>query len=86
MIIVKEAVKIARDYLSDLLSESVIGGKIVLILEEVELSDEQPVRWLITFSYKASFDNNPIMQNYFKRVEVLADDGEVRAVKIRSFD
>jgi len=85
MITVKEAVRIARGYLIDLLSDSNKGGNINLLLEEAELQVEDQIeKWFITFSYAASYEESPVLQRYFKTVVVLAHTGEVTAVKIRT--
>ena len=69
-----------------LLRDSVGGGQPSLFLEEVELTEDQPTRWKVTFSYSAMYPENPVQQRYYKTVDVLAETGEVRAVKIRVLD
>lgn len=87
---VKEAVKIAREYLCDLIAESVTDGwteikKSDFLLEEVEMLSG-PQRWNITLSYPQSYPESPVIRRVFKSVEVLQGSGEVRAVKMRVFD
>jgi hypothetical protein len=87
MIEVKQAAKIANDYLNDLFSESPPQGT---LLEEVELEEDEGV-WLITLSF---IDPTNVLgkalagvysaPRKFKTFEVSAEDGRVLAMRIRT--
>lgn len=95
MIDVKESVRTALDYLSNLYDTS--GFKDIL-LEEVELSEDEK-RWNVTIGFtrpvysdnpiraaleKATMDKSGIQyKREYKVFEISADDGKVRAMKIR---
>lgn len=83
MITVKEAAKIARDYLINLYTDTNIYD-----VEEVELTEENKY-WLITI---AMADEHIQLANIlgagkkkYKIVQVDSQTGEVRSVKIRKF-
>jgi hypothetical protein len=89
IIAVKEAVKLARDHLLNL-----IGEQPRLLLEEVELSDDGN-RWLITFGYDTNRPmetdrgfgafgiSHPKYVRDYKVIELGASDGEFLSMKIR---
>ncbi|MFZ0312077.1 MAG: hypothetical protein WAL85_05160 [Candidatus Korobacteraceae bacterium] len=80
---VKEAVEVARGFLSGIMGVAPSQ----LLLEEVELSDDQQF-WMITFSYPAP--ENTSLQSMlgggrsYKIVKLHADTGEFMSVKIRT--
>ncbi len=94
MIGVKEAVRIARDYIYDLYDAKELPN---LLLEEVELSADKR-HWLVTFG----FDTNspavteeqvsisgiskirPKFIRAYKTIKIRADDGEPEKMKIRA--
>ncbi len=95
MIDVKESVRTALDYLSNLYDTS--GFKDIL-LEEVELSEDEK-RWNVTIGFsRPVYSDNPIQaaiekiasgqtkihyKREYKVFEIAADDGKVRAMKMR---
>jgi hypothetical protein len=88
MIDVKQAVKAAKDYATEIL-----GDLPNLELEEVEISDDDRY-WLITFGFDT---NKPTPENpaglaalgygpkarKYKIIEIAKDDGKFKAMKIR---
>ncbi len=91
MIDVKQAVKIARDYITNLFDQPLRE----LQLEEVQLSDDDKY-WLITFGYDTdrmpaleygrSGDFTPVKPQYirdYKIVTVDAETGKPISMKIR---
>ncbi len=78
MIGVKEAVKIASEFLSGIFEEIYD-----LRLEEVELSDKEDF-WYITLSFKLRTDPAALTgARQYKKVKINADTGQVQSVKIR---
>ena len=77
MIEVKEAVRIASDYLRDLYAAQTFYDP---ELEEVELTDDVKY-WLITLSYATSMV--PSVGRHYKQFKIKADTGSVLAMKIR---
>jgi hypothetical protein len=79
---VKRAIQIAKTFIVDVFPESANDIR----LEEVELVPS-PDSWLITFSFPSQkFDptNNPFRQaREYKTVQILAETGELRGIKIR---
>jgi len=83
MINVKEAVKKAAEYFTDLYHDQFRN----LLLEEVELSDGY---WLITLGYDAPSDIRSVLANKatrrFKLFKIDGDTGEVISMKIREVE
>jgi hypothetical protein len=96
MVDLKEAVKIARDFMTDLYDGDRLSG---LLLEEVELSGDEK-SWLITFGFDT---NRPTLEpdsthgglrlssaiaypkyvREYKTIKVRAEDGKPESMKIR---
>ena len=87
MIGVKEAVKIATDYLATLYEGKDLRD---VLLEEVSLSDDDR-HWLVTLGFSRPVPTNPYLEamgaENFKReykiFEISAETGEVRSMQIR---
>lgn len=85
MVTVKDAAKIAMEYVIDLVgSENVHDPRI----EEVEISDDNAF-WLVTVGFFPNAQigghtlSRPAAKREYKQVKVQASDGAVRAMKIR---
>ena len=87
MIDVKEAVRIAFDYVQELYAPEEIPD---LTLEEVELSKDEEF-WLITLSFLKSATRSPLeaMTSQhgaptYKVIRVRSESGQVHSMKIRT--
>ena len=85
---VKDAVRIAAEYVRDLFSDERIED---LRLEEVETSDDGE-NWFITLGFsrpELRRDSQPLIERLrplereYRQVHILAKTGDVRSVKIR---
>jgi hypothetical protein len=76
MMDVKQAVKIAQDYMDGLYRNSVRG----LLLEEVELSDDEQF-WYVTLSWDVDILGT---ERTYKIFKIKADDGRVISMKMRT--
>ena len=76
MIDVKTAVRIAHKYLTELYPDDPEVADVRL--EEVELGDDN--KWHVTLSFLSA----PFAERTYKQFEIMADDGAVRSMKIRS--
>ncbi len=87
MIDVKQAVMLARQYLTDMLSPEPLSD---LRLEEVEIEDDG--FWYVTlgFNRATSKSNSAIMQQLhesrreYKILKIDRDTGDIRAMKMRT--
>jgi hypothetical protein len=87
MIGVKDAVRIAADYLASLYEGTELRD---VLLEEVRLSDDDQY-WLVTMGFSRLVSANPIFEalgsasfkREYKVFEVSAETGEVRSMRIR---
>jgi len=83
MINVKEAVKNAAEYFTDLYHDQFTN----VLLEEVELSNGY---WLITLGYDAASDIRSLLANKasrrFKLFKIDCETGEVISMKIREVE
>ncbi|HEX4130764.1 MAG TPA: hypothetical protein VHZ24_12035 [Pirellulales bacterium] len=84
---VKQAVQSATKFLKEVLGEDLPG----LRLEEVEMTEDEQ-SWMITLSFfrgageglgNAAF-SSPFQDREYKQVEVAADTGVARAMRIRA--
>ena len=84
---VYDAANAAAAHLKSLSSHGLMGEEIADIrLEEVELTEDE-ARWLITLGFTRPADNQFIptmVQREYKRFEIDAVTGEVKAMKIRT--
>jgi hypothetical protein len=76
MMDVKDAVKVAENYMDSLYSDSVRG----LLLEEVELSDDEQF-WCVTLSWDVDILGT---QRTYKVFKIRANDGTVVSMKMRT--
>jgi hypothetical protein len=91
MLDVKSAAQIAMGHVADLFKDQ--GGTRELLLEEAELSDDGKL-WNITVSFLRPADPSYTLMGarlggeklgrVYKTVSLVADTGEVRAVRIRA--
>jgi len=87
MIGVKEAVRIATDYLATLYEDKDLRD---VLLEEVKLSDDDRY-WLVTLGFSRPVPTNPYfaamgaedLKREYKIFEVSTETGEVRSMQIR---
>ena len=82
MIDVKQAVKIASDFFTNLYGQELsLSG---IQLEEVELTEDGKY-WLITLGYPSASTNPLLIQNrkVYKVFQINAETGEVQSMKIR---
>lgn len=77
MIDIKNAVKIASEYLTSLISLQANQ----LLVEEVEQDSSS---WLITMSYPDPESSSPFsVKRYFKEIKIRKTNGEVVSMKIK---
>ncbi|MEA2601049.1 MAG: hypothetical protein QOF89_2041 [Acidobacteriota bacterium] len=87
MIGVKEAVRIAAEYLASLYEGKDLRD---VLLEEVRLSDDDQY-WLVTMGFSRPVPTNPVLEalggenlkREYKVFEVSAETGDVRSMSIR---